>query len=60
MVATLAALVLVMAVITLARPLKEPRRLPVRADIDMRPSPIAVAGGVAVIAAVLVFFWAFR
>ena len=39
MVATLVALVLVMAAITLARPLKEPRRLPVREGIDMRSSP---------------------
>jgi SSS family solute:Na+ symporter len=60
MVATLAVLVLVMAVITLARPLKEPRRLPVRADIDMRPSPLALAGGAGVSLAVLAFFWAFR
>jgi SSS family solute:Na+ symporter len=60
MLATLVALVLVMAVITTLRPLAEPRRLPVRSDIDMRPSPGALAGGFAVIAAVVAFFWVFR
>jgi len=50
----------VMGAITLARPLREPRRLPVREDIDMRPSPAALAGGIAVIGAVLLFFWLFR
>jgi SSS family solute:Na+ symporter len=60
MVATLGALVLVMAVITLLKPLAEPRRLPVREGFDMRSSHPALAGGVAVILAVLAFFWAFR
>ncbi len=48
------------AAITLARPLAEPRRLPVREGFDMRSSRPALAGGVAVILAVLAFFWAFR
>ena len=60
MVATLGALVLVMAAITAARPLPEPRRLPIREDFDMRSSSLARAGGMAVIAAVLAFFWIFR
>ena len=60
MLATLVALVLVMTLITLARPLAEPRRLPVREGFDMRASRPAVFAGVAVIAAVLLFFWAFR
>jgi SSS family solute:Na+ symporter len=60
MVATLAALLVVMAAITLARPLKEPRRMPVREDFDMRSSRPALVGGLAVIVAVLAFFWAFR
>jgi solute:Na+ symporter, SSS family len=60
MLATLVALVLVMAAITLARPLAEPRRLPVREGFDMRSSRPALAGGVAVILAVLAFFWVFR
>ncbi len=60
MLATLVLLVLVMAAITVVRPLAEPRRLPVRADIDMRSSPVALAGGVAVILAVVAFFWYFR
>jgi hypothetical protein len=60
MVATLVALLLLMAVITDLRPLAEPRRLPVREGFDMRPSRPALAGGLAVVAAVLAFFWAFR
>lgn len=60
MLATLAALVLVMGAITLARPLREPRLLPVRQDIDLRPSRGALAGGLAVIVAVVAFFWLFR
>ena len=58
--ATLGVLVLAMAAITLARPLAEPRRLPEREGFDMRPSRPALAGGVAVIAAVVLLFWAFR
>ena len=49
-----------MAAITALRPLDEPRRLPVREGFDLRPSRPALAGGVAVILAVLVFFWVFR
>jgi solute:Na+ symporter, SSS family len=60
MLATLVALVLVMAAITLARPLAEARRLPVREGFDMRSSRPALAGGVAVILSVLAFFWVFR
>jgi solute:Na+ symporter, SSS family len=60
MLATLVVILLVMAAITLARPLPEPRRLPAREDVDLRSSPRARAGGAAVIVAVLVFFWAFR
>jgi SSS family solute:Na+ symporter len=60
MLATLGVLVAVMAAITLARPLAEPRRLPVREGFDMRSSPLALAAGLAVIAAVGVFFWVFR
>jgi SSS family solute:Na+ symporter len=60
MLATLGVLVLAMGAITLARPLAEPRRLPEREGFDMRPSRAALAGGVAVIVAVLAFFWAFR
>ena len=60
MLATVAVLVIVMGAITAVRPLAEPRRLPVRPDIDMRSSRAALAGGVAVIAAVVAFFWYFR
>jgi SSS family solute:Na+ symporter len=60
MVWTLAFLVLVMSVITLARPLGEPKALPVREGMDVRTAPsVYMAGGV-VIAVVLVFFAVFR
>ena len=60
MLATLAVLLLAMAAITAIRPLPEPRPLPVREGFDMRSSRPALAGGAAVILAVLVFFGVFR
>jgi SSS family solute:Na+ symporter len=60
MLATLGLLVSIMVAITLARPLAQPRRLPVREGFDLRPSRPALAGGVTVIVAVAVFFWVFR
>jgi solute:Na+ symporter, SSS family len=60
MAATLGGLLTVMLAITLVRPLSEPRRLPVREGFDMRSSRTARAGGIAVIVAVVAFFWAFR
>jgi SSS family solute:Na+ symporter len=49
----------VMWVITLARPLAEPKRLPERAEISLRTDPIVKIAGAAVIVAVLVFFLVF-
>ena len=60
MVATLVVLVFVMAAITAARPLAEPRRLPVREGFDMRSSRLALVAGLAVVGAVVAFFWFFR
>jgi SSS family solute:Na+ symporter len=60
MAATLGVLLLVMLAITLVRPLAEARRLPVREGFDMRSSGAALAAGLAVIVAVIFFFWAFR
>jgi solute:Na+ symporter, SSS family len=60
MLLTLVVLLVVMAALTLARPLAEPRRLPVRGDFDMAPSrPALVVGGL-VVAAVVAFFIVFR
>jgi SSS family solute:Na+ symporter len=60
MLLTLAVLVAVMSGITLARPLAEPRRLPVRDDLDTTPSrPALVVGGLVVVA-VAAFFMVFR
>ena len=60
MLATLGVLVAAMAAITAVRPLAEPRPLPVREGFDLRPSRPALGGGLAVILAVLAFFWFFR
>jgi solute:Na+ symporter, SSS family len=60
MVISLLVVLGVMAVITAVRPLKEPRVLPVRKDLDMTTSPSVVWQGAAVIAAVIAFFIIFR
>ena len=60
MLLTLAVLTLVMTILTLARPLAAPRRLPVRDDVDLEPSRLALVCGCAVVLAVAAFFWAFR
>ncbi len=46
----------VMALITLVWPLQEPRRLPVRAGLDMRTDPVVKWSGLAVIVGVIIFF----
>jgi SSS family solute:Na+ symporter len=46
----------VMLVWTLARPLAQPRVMPVREDMDMRSSPLVMACGLVVMLAVIVFF----
>jgi SSS family solute:Na+ symporter len=56
MLITFLVLVVVMAVITVARPLSEPRRLPQRPGIDMTGSRVALGIGLAVIGAVAAFF----
>lgn len=60
MVWTLGILVVVMAGITLWRPLSEPRILPVRSEMDVRTSPGVHALGLALIALVVVVFVVFR
>jgi hypothetical protein len=60
MLITFVVLLGIMGAITAARPLAEPRRLPVRVDMDMRTSPLVMACGAAVIAAVVAFFVVFR
>lgn len=49
----------VMGLITLARPLQEPRRLPVRNDLDMSTSPAVATAGTLVILGVALFFLVF-
>jgi SSS family solute:Na+ symporter len=47
---------LIMGVITVVAPLKEPRRLPVREDMDVETEPIVKIAGALVIAGVAVFY----
>jgi hypothetical protein len=49
-----------MALITAARPLAEPKPLPVRQEMDVRTSPMVYVCGAVVIAAVVAFFILFR
>jgi solute:Na+ symporter, SSS family len=60
MLLTFVLLILAMAVLTVLRPLKQPRSLPVRQDIDMTTSPLVLICGLAVVAAVILFFVIFR
>jgi len=53
-------LIATMMIITLVRPLPEPWRLPAVRDVGARTSPLVAALGAGVIAAVVVFFVAFR
>ena len=60
MAITFAVILLVMAIITALKPLKEPVKLPVREDIDMSPTPKTVGLGISVIVITLllyVIFW---
>jgi solute:Na+ symporter, SSS family len=60
MAVTFAAVLLIMGAITMIKPLKEPKELPVREDFDMRPSPsvLWLGIGVIVVTAILyVIFW---
>jgi SSS family solute:Na+ symporter len=60
MAITFGCLILVMIVVTLVRPLGQPKEMPVRQDFDMRPSPLVLWLGAVVIAAVAAFFFVFR
>ena len=57
---TFLAIILLMTVITIVKPLKEPRVIPVRKNFDMTPSPLVAWLGGLVVLAVVVFFVIFR
>jgi len=60
MAITFGIILLLMTIITLVKPLKEPVKLPKRTDIDMTPTPKLVWTGVSVILVTLilyVIFW---
>jgi|GEM_PF-3084605 len=50
----------VMALITLWRPLAEPREFPVRHEMDSKTSPMVCVCGLGIIAIVLAIFVGFR
>ncbi len=60
MAVTFGVLLAVMTLITVACPLAEPKRLPVRQQFDMRPARSVLWLGGLVIAAVAAFFYVFR
>lgn len=56
MAITFAAIILVMSLMTLARPNATPKPLPVRAEIELRTDPVVFAAGSVVLLAVAVFY----
>jgi len=60
MLLTFAILIVLMSLITLIRPLPQPKVLPVREDMDMSTSPVVLAAGGAVILGVVLFFLLFH
>jgi SSS family solute:Na+ symporter len=59
MAITFTLVIVVMTVITLIAPLKEPKVLPVKQDFDTRVSPVVLVAGLAVIAGVVAFYAVF-
>jgi SSS family solute:Na+ symporter len=51
---------LIMGLITFFKPLKEPKPLPERKDVELKTEPVVIYCGLGVIAAVLAFFVIFR
>jgi SSS family solute:Na+ symporter len=56
MAITFGVILLVMAVLTVLKPLAEPRRMPVREGFDMKPTPAIIWLGILVIALTLVLY----
>jgi SSS family solute:Na+ symporter len=56
MAITFAVILVVMYIITMIKPLAEPKKLPIREEFDMKPSPIVTWLGGGVIAATLVLY----
>ena len=60
MAITFGILIIVMAIITFLRPLKEPKVMPVKEGFDMKPTPLVLWLGMLVIAltvALYILFW---
>jgi SSS family solute:Na+ symporter len=57
---TFGLVIALMGLITLCCPLKQPRRLPVREEMELKTEPVVVWSGALVIVAVLLFFVVFR
>jgi hypothetical protein len=56
MAITFGLLICIIALITARKPLSEPKKMPVREGIDMKPAPSVLWLGGAVIAAVIAFY----
>ncbi|MFO7975766.1 MAG: transporter, partial [Candidatus Hydrogenedentota bacterium] len=56
MAITFGLVIAIMTAITTIAPRKEPKELPVRREFDTRLSPLVLTAGLAVIAAVAVFY----
>ncbi len=56
MAITFGIVVLIMSIITILRPLREPKVMPVKEDFDMTPEPLVAILGGAVIVAVIAFY----
>lgn len=59
MAITFGIVILAMAIITILKPLKGSKVMPVKADFDMRPAPSVLWLGGAVITAVITFYIVF-
>jgi SSS family solute:Na+ symporter len=58
--ATFQLVLLIMGLITFLAPLKEPKTLPERKDVELKTEPVVIYCGIAVITAVIAFFVIFR
>jgi SSS family solute:Na+ symporter len=56
MLITFILLVIIMGTITVIKPLREPKDMPVREDMDMKSSPIVYIVGVLVLVSVAAFY----
>jgi SSS family solute:Na+ symporter len=59
MLITFIAIVLIMAILTIVKPLKQARKMPVRSDMEMTSSPLVLIGGLLILVTVAAFYLVF-